>query len=199
MSRALAQEKRRAHDDYQTPAPFAEQIVAWLGWEGVTYLLDPCAGRGAILQAARRLVPEVNRYGVEIQARYQEDLRAVCEEWVIGDFRQEWDRDRPVDRVLTNPPYRLAADVLTWALAVASVDVVLLLRFGWLFSQGRYAMHVAHRPTDIWLLPARPSFDGVGTDATDYCWVRYPAPLPLDRAPRVHWLPPIPKGVYCDN
>jgi hypothetical protein len=54
--------------------------------------------------------------------------------------------------------------------APEDADVAFLLRLNFLGSQRRAAFHRSF-PSDVYVLPRRPSFTGGGTDATEYCWM----------------------------
>jgi hypothetical protein len=73
--------------------------------------------------------------------------------------------------LVTNPPYSLAAEFIQRALERyrKSIDCAFLLRLNYLGSQKRAAFHREH-PSDVFVLPRRPSFTGKGTDATEYAW-----------------------------
>jgi hypothetical protein len=49
--------------------------------------------------------------------------------------------------------------------------VIFLSRLNYLGSIGRHEWWKENTPTALHVLSKRPSFTGVGTDATDYCWI----------------------------
>ncbi|MFM2160786.1 MAG: hypothetical protein RLZZ383_298 [Pseudomonadota bacterium] len=74
----------------------------------------------------------------------------------------------PVDVVMTNPPYKDALAFVTWARTRANVTAM-LLRLNFLGTAHRVGFLRAH-PPDVFVLPDRPSFDGVGHDSIEYAW-----------------------------
>lgn len=73
------------------------------------------------------------------------------------------------DVIVTNPPYSLALEFISHALFV-SPNVYMLLRLNFLASQKRSVWFRQHEPSALFVLSRRPSFTGIGTDATDYAW-----------------------------
>lgn len=76
--------------------------------------------------------------------------------------------DLPFDLVIANPPYSDAERFVEHALTIGRT-CCFLLRLNWLASKKRAAFHRAH-PSDVFVLPRRPSFTNGGTDATEYAW-----------------------------
>jgi hypothetical protein len=76
------------------------------------------------------------------------------------------------DLVMTNPPYVTAFQFAQIGLSrlAPGGTLVLLLRLGFMASQTRARWLRDHMPHHVYVLSARPSFDGVGTDASDYGW-----------------------------
>jgi hypothetical protein len=73
------------------------------------------------------------------------------------------------DLIITNPPYKFALDFVACALHTGR-DVAMLLRLNFLASQQRAAFHKQH-PSDVYVLPRRPSFAHKRTDSTEYAWM----------------------------
>ncbi len=163
--RNLAGNERRADDFYATPAWCTEAI--WPHLRRTECVLDPCAGAGAILDVAVK--HGAATVGIELDGSRQ---AIACERGHsvrIGDALA--DRWPFCTAVVTNPPYSLAAFFIDRALSERTehIDRAFLLRINYLGSQKRAAFHRAH-PSDIYVLPRRPSFTGGGTDATEYAW-----------------------------
>jgi hypothetical protein len=74
----------------------------------------------------------------------------------------------PLDVVITNPPYRQALDFVRWGRAHAPVTAM-LLRLNFLGTAQRVAFLRDH-PPDVFVIPDRPSFDGIGHDSIEYAW-----------------------------
>jgi hypothetical protein len=84
-------------------------------------------------------------------------------EWAL-----EVARSRTHRVCIGNPPYLDAAAHVAKALEVAPI-VAFLLRLNFLGSAKRLNFW-RHHPADVYVLSERPSFDGEGTDATEYAW-----------------------------
>ena len=75
----------------------------------------------------------------------------------------------------SNPPFSLAESFIEWALrrialAPEGSVAVFLFRRNWFGSLKRAHFINQHPPNRIITLAPRPSFDGCGTDACEYCW-----------------------------
>lgn len=170
MSATGRSDVRHADDFYATPAWATRAILPHLHSSGDLYrdLLDPCAGAGALLQVAKTIAQQVR--GIELDAGRAQvcGLRyATCANLdALGP--ESWGAP---DIVLTNPPYKLAREFADRALREVRPGgtVAMLLRLNWLASQARADFHRAN-PSDVYILPRRPSFTGGGTDATEYAW-----------------------------
>ncbi len=160
--RNLVGNERRADDHYATPAWATRAILPKLRLRGS--ILDPCAGEGAILRVLADLGHEV--CGVELDAERAAKAGASCRD-ALGS--EAWPA---CGTIITNPPYCRAQEFIERALRETRLecDVAMLLRLNFLGSQKRAAFHRAH-PSDVGVLPRRPSFTGGGTDATEYCWM----------------------------
>lgn len=133
-------------------------------------VLDPCAAGGELLSVVKALRPDVQAMGVEIRPECIEDLRKVTGYSVTSDFLNgnTITHEAGVDYVLTNFPFSLAEEFLTKSMEIAPV-VITLQRINWLRGNGREHMFRTLRP-GLFVLPDRPSFDGRGTDASEYAW-----------------------------
>lgn len=152
-------------DFYITPSWATAAILPHLRF-GVTHplILDPGCGDGAILRVCRDRWPDANLLGFDIENR-------GCEWGFTRDALapEPWGT---TDLIIANPPFSLAAEFLERALREASAygaDVCFLLRLAWMAGMKRAAFHRAH-PSDVYVLPRRPSFTGKGTDSADYGW-----------------------------
>jgi hypothetical protein len=149
---------RHPDDFYSTPGWCVRAILPHLQPVSA-FTLDPCAGDGAILR-------EINHgIGLEINR----DRAAQCEGIYLRNALspEPWPACR---QVITNPPYNLAMQFVVRALKECDGEIAMLLRLNWLGSQKRAAFHRS-RPSDVFILPRRPSFTGDGrADATEYAW-----------------------------
>jgi hypothetical protein len=158
-----------------------------------TRWLEPCVGDGAIVRAVARWFKERDVWarpewdGIDVHPRCEPDgplLSAVEADftWMDG---AAWRGKTNYDRwhfCLTNPPYAQAMDFVKAALDHCD-SVAMLLRLNWLASEER-SVWLRGCPPAVYVLPNRPSFDGEGTDATDYAWMAWGERF----EPRVHIL-----------
>ena len=136
--------------------------------------LEPCAGTGSLIQAVSYVREDVEWHAVEIRHECTsrlKDLTAISKIMVtdfLVEFSPSYDR---YSVVLTNPPYSLAEKFLYRSLEISD-HVVFLLRLNFLAS-GRRSLLMRSKTPDVYVLPNRPSFNGVGTDSIDYAWFHW--------------------------
>lgn len=155
--------KRRASDDYPTPQPVIDAFLDCVDWFRVRSFLEPAAGAGAILDAARARMthPAAVTRAVE--------LRHGGPGWLHGDYlayhvgvdlqRPELISGptcRPFDLAITNPPFNLASQFLEKMLREA-VTVALLLRASWPAGPRAASLRLTP-PTHAYYLESRPAF-----------------------------------------
>lgn len=166
---------RQPHDFYETPTWAIEAILDELRLNSETdgVIVDAGAGTGAIAERVAYRCPKADLYLVELQQELAG--RAIARNIptanvVVEDFRK-WVAPAGVTHVIMNPPYCHAETFVRRALELVGSKgtVVALLRLGFLAAQCRRALHTDH-PSTVYVLPRRPSFNGSGTDATDYGW-----------------------------
>lgn len=161
---------RHKDDAYFTPAWCTEAIARVIGFHGIR-VLDPCCGEGSILSALATTRPRGHMRGIELDDERAAKAAGLGFHVTARDSLGPESWGQP-DAVITNPPFSLAMEFLVRSLREVgpSGDVVFLLRLAWMASQGRVAFHRAH-PSDVYVLPKRPSFTGDGrSDSADYAW-----------------------------
>lgn len=166
---------RKIEDWYPTPAWCVRRLMERLPYlPGGGAWLEPGAGRGNIIAAARPFKPLVEWTAVELREECREPLNAVgAHEVLITDYLRLPVPEPRFSVAIGNPPYSRAMEFIEKSLQVADV-VAFLLRLNFLGSQKRAAFHHEH-PADVYVLPDRPSFTGKGTDSIEYAWfVWYP-------------------------
>lgn len=177
--RNLPDHARLDSDDYETPPWCVHRLLEAFRPRGRRWL-EPTAGRGALIKAVNRWHRDrgdrapMTWTAADIQRENQAHLVAALAargRVVVGDFLDEKSTRfaRDFDLVLTNPPYRLAREVLIRSLELAP-QVCLLLRMGFLESEARYELLSKNVP-DLYVLPNRPSFAFGGTDSSTYAWM----------------------------
>jgi hypothetical protein len=164
--------KRSEADFYPTPAWCVDRLLEAVKLPGGLWI-EPAAGRGAIVKAVNAARSDVRWRVVELDARFASELtREVGRRAMINrSFFDVSQRDLrgSASVVVTNPPYSLAMPMIEHALTFDARFVVMLLRLNFLASAGRADFMRTHAP-DVYVLPNRPSFSGVGTDSIEYAW-----------------------------
>ena len=171
---------RDALDRYFTPRAAAQELLRELAPRLTEttygYVVDPAAGRGALLDAAALELPDYKwseRVGYEIDADAAAYMRKHPHNVKEIDFLTAPSDGAMVDLYISNPPYSLGQEFVQKMLddrGPYSI-VACLLRLGFLASQKRTEFWRANPPSALRILSARPSFTGDGkTDNSDYAW-----------------------------
>jgi hypothetical protein len=109
---------------------------------------DPACGAGDMQRVlaeyfGRALASDVHDYGAEW--RGAPGLHGVCD-YLIPAARPGWLQRAQVDWIVTNPPFRLAAEFVELALTEVRQGVAMLVRTAFLEGQGRYDSLFAPHP-----------------------------------------------------
>ena len=179
---------RREHDAYYTPSWCVDRLLdtGLIAIEGE--VLEPCVGGGAIVRAvdAHHAQSPVAWTTMDIDRSVSADIH--------GDFLTTT-LGRRFDSVVTNPPYKIAQQVVAKSLAIAD-QVIMLLRINWLASMQRYSFFCTFGTPHVYVLPNRPSFTGNGrTDATEYAWMQWISGPKM--AGKIRILEPTSREVRC--
>ena len=189
--------KRSEADWYSTPPWCTHRLLEKCDLPGGIWY-EPCAGEGAIIQAVKLSLVQpggcdagmshtpVKWYANELR----EDAEPLLKKWVspelttFGDYLDEALKTPPSEEVrvvITNPPFRIAYEVLQRSLAgFPNAHVALLLRLNFWGSVKRRRF-LATFPADTYVMPNRPDFIGHGkTDSPEYAWFVWP-PSPRRR------------------
>jgi hypothetical protein len=182
-------------DAYMTP-PWAVQAILPHLWHPTT-VLEPSCGDGAILRACRDAWPLATIHGTDIRPEAVASVEAAGFRATALDFLDAIPaRFEEPALVITNPPYSYALDFCRYALEVVDQrcgQVAMLLRLAFIASQKRAPFH-RRFPSDVYVLPRRPSFTGGPTDSADYAWFVWSVlggkcePAAVGRPPRVQIL-----------
>lgn len=174
--------ERRPLDAYYTPDPLARAIVRWAAERipAPRRIVEPSVGGGAFVRACREEWRAPNIHGVDL------DPSAAGLDLVttrhVGDYL-----DAPLgdaDLTIGNPPFarptgrvsaRTGKPIMEpiWHRHVeraleSSAHVVMLLRLAAVEGIERAAWWRARQPSEVAVLPRRPSFTGGGTDSCAY-------------------------------
>lgn len=168
---------RDPFDYYPTPAWCVERFLEKAGGrlKKGTWV-EPCAGDGAIIRAASPFAVDVQWHAVEFQAQFEKRLKNTpgvthvdISDFLVWQYKpQKANPGVKADVILTNPPYKMAQDMIKHAMTQAD-QVCMLLRLNFLASEVRCEWMQKHTP-DVYVIPNRPSFRGKGSDACEYGW-----------------------------
>lgn len=159
----------RSDDDWyetqpEAALPMLERLQGTTSLPSAPVILEPMAGRGALVRLLRQVWPAARIVANELNDERANELEESGADVVLRGnmFRQGFRREvlaaakRAPDLVFTNPAFSLAQecarDLMVWC---PRVD--LLQRLGWLGSQDRLPFWVKQR-YDLGILAQRPSF-----------------------------------------
>lgn len=180
--------QRSPADTYPTPAYAVRRLIEEFEstdvFKKAGVFCEPCSGEGAIVDVVESYYPGRKWYATDIR---EEALRYLAERHpnvetrcvsAIDQFPAEWEDPKVI---ITNPPFRIAEEVLNRLLRDhANADIFLLLRVNFVGSVRRQPFMEAY-PPDMYVLPNRPSFLGEGqTDSIEYAWFHW-GPVPRKR------------------
>jgi hypothetical protein len=178
MSSTGRSDVRRADDFYETPGWCVDLILPKLGELTEKKILEPSAGRGAIV--VRLIVKGANPFAitaVELDSERANTLRASrcaveCQDFLLRDPAARAPGPHRWDLIIMNPPFSAAQEHIEHALRflASGGKCAALLRLAFVCSKKRAAFRGAH-PFDLYPLASRPSFTGNGTDSADYAWL----------------------------
>lgn len=149
------------------------------------YWFEPSAGDGAIIRAVNSFSSKKTGpfrpawIASDIQPHFQPTLAAIpgVRAAITADFDkiipeplfQSLNVDQP-RVIITNPPFKHALSFAKKLLEEYTASTIcLLLRLNFLGSAERSSFMRENMP-DIYILPNRPSFTGVGSDSIEYAW-----------------------------
>lgn len=175
MSRAKARAERVPGDAYLTPDNVARACVACLlrddneTKEDPRYVIEPSVGDGAFARAMRVAWPGVKILGIDIDPNatgFADCDSSVCCDWLTAGSVNG------ADLICGNPPYGRAQEHIERAFTQTNPlgTVAMLLRLNFLEGQARAAFWKRYPFDECFVLSARPSFTGGGTDATAYAF-----------------------------
>lgn len=169
--------KRSPADFYRTPGWCVSRLLEAVSFPSGRWL-EPGCGEGDIVRVVRDSIPGVTVSGFDL--RNTKFIRSeTSNEFVVGNILKpqgqlaEWMAGPKFDMAIGNPPFRLAAQFIEFALKHAN-NVAMLLRLNYLASDERSAFMRTFCP-DVFILPNRPSFRPskrglLTTDSIEYGW-----------------------------
>ncbi len=177
---------RNENDAYYTPAALALACARRVRntFGDFAAIVEPSAGAGAFVVAAREMWPKAEIVAVEPATVTPGDMRfaadSVADAWLTATWESfHYDLSGERTLIIGNPPFLLAESHIR--LALARVDsgsvLVLLLRASILASKDRVAgLWRQLPPSHVWNIAPRPSFTADGkTDGAEYAvvaWVK---------------------------
>jgi hypothetical protein len=185
---------REPLDVYPTPGWCVDRLLEEVSLPG-GHWCEPCAGEGAIIRAVGAQRDDITWSALELRTSCREALVETGALVHICDALEapSWAlRDRPIDVIVTNPPFALAEEFLTRALAAAT-HVAFLLRLDFLGSERR-STFLRRTAPDVRVLPNRPSFVRGKTDNCEYAWFLWQRERDRQEG-RVSVLPTTPREV----
>ncbi len=175
-------------DCYPTPqiyADFAVQLAVQKVLTGskILTMLEPgCGTEAPFAKAFKSQCPENSHaIGMDIEPSERTELTRGGVNFLDDDHDKRWassavEQQGGWDIIATNPPYSIAEEFIRKSLRILhpSGVAVFLLRIGFAGSIKRMPLFRERPPVEIGEFVRRFSFDGKGTDYTDYClffWV----------------------------
>jgi hypothetical protein len=154
---------RRAWDAYFTPTSAVHALMERIDLRDRS-VLEPCAGDGAVVRPISEVCGLVRTNDLNPSMKADTCADATDPAW--------WRNQPPVDWVISNPPFSVAADIVPLAHQKAVCGVAMLLRLSYLEPcENRAAWLAKHPPTGLIVLP-RISFTGDGkTDNVTCAWM----------------------------
>lgn len=142
---------RKASDFYPTPPEATIALLKFLSLPTQTHIWEPACGEGHMVDVMEAMGYTVT--GTDIRTGY--------------DFLSE--PPIPCDWIITNPPFRLAADFIRRC-AEYGKPFALLLKSQFWNAAKRYKLFLEITPTRILPLTWRPDFTGKGQAMMDMAW-----------------------------
>jgi len=195
VSTAVMQRRVEAHDsldDFPTP-PWATRALCSkvLDTDSLSSLTcwEPACNRGHMVKPLREYFRRV--YASDIHDYGYRDMEAEGDFLWGGDFPPE----KP-DWIITNPPFRLAAQFIERGRRIAGVGVAVIVRSAFLEGVGRYKELFSKNPPTIIaqfterVVMVKGRLEPKGSTATSYSWLVW---VNGNSQTRFVWVPPCRK------
>jgi len=153
---------RKENDFYETPGELVLALIDRVGLEGTKF--ECCSGDNAIA----RFFPNCLTNDIDplMKAKIHFDVSK----------QETWDYlNKPLDWVVTNPPFNQAADIIPKAFSWANYGIAFLLRLTYLEptgNRGEWLQEHTEYLSDIIVFNPRPKFrpGEKGTDSVTVAW-----------------------------
>ena len=194
QSSAVMQQNHEPHDslgDFQTPPWATRALMARIAPLGNQTVREPCANRGHMVRPLAEAFASVEAA----------DIFDYGAGFAVADYLFGPD-PAPVDWTITNPPFRLAQQIIERALRTSRAGVAMIVRSAFLEGQARHAsLFKSQPPTDILQFTERVVMHKgrlapEGSTATAYCWLVWNiGGMPWSGRGRTvfHWISPCRK------
>lgn len=192
-SSAVMAQRHEPHDsldDFPTPCWATRALMEHLRLPPETRIWEPACNRGYMADALREYCPNVIASDI-----FDYGIYAEVRDFLFPGHDHAYD----VDWIITNPPFRLAAQFAHRAMGIARQGVALFVRTAFLEGQDRFnTLFNPYRPASVLQFTERVvlhkgKVTATGSTATAYCWVvwREPYDVPIDT--RFGWIAPCRK------
>ena len=165
-------------DFYPTPLPVVMGFLSNLKMPDIFgRILDPGAGSGNISRVLRMNGWQGIIDAVELREEERKALSGIPPKPPNVYIENFLDFDPPsrYDLAIANPPFSLAEEFAEKCFSCSN-KTALLLRLGFLCTEGRRAFWKKYPYDSIYYLTNRPSFTGTGNDMTEYAWYVWGGP-----------------------
>ena len=164
-------------DHYPTPPEMVRALLSVESFPGGCW--EPCAGSGDMAAVLREAGHTVRATTIEAVVNKADRPRFRVQGGI--DFLTQAETRHP--NIITNPPFRIAEEIVRHALSLRPAKVSILLNMRFLASVGRTAgLFRSNPPARVWLFGDRTSmypagYDGPrGSSTENYCWIIWESP-----------------------
>jgi len=155
----VIQRDRQLRDWYPTPSDVTQALINVHPVAGMT-LWEPCCGDGSMSKV-------LEKAGAVVICS---DIMPLIEGAYTQDFLTTTQMPDGATGIVTNPPYKLAAQFIEHAMNMKPDFVAMLLKSTFWHAARRYTIWRKYRPSHIHPLLWRPDFLNLGAPAMDFMW-----------------------------
>ena len=187
-SHAVMAQRSEAHDsldDFPTPPWATRAFCEWLNPSLRTSVWEPAANRGYMVRPLQEYFGTV----------WTSDVHDYGAGFPVHDFLMPGDPLHKPQWIITNPPFRLAAEFVERGLEIATGGVAVIVRSVWAESAGRYERLFRDRPP-AWVLQhvhrvpmVKGRYDPKASTATGYSWFVWDCAGVWGSQTQFGWLP----------